>query len=312
MQQALVTGAAGFIGSHLVDSLLDQNYRVRGLDSLRTGSKANLDTALQSDTFEFIEGDIRDRDIVDECVTEVDVVFHLAASISVQDSINAPTQTTAVNCAGTATVLEAARDAGVDDVVLASSAAVYGSADSVPVSEDEPLSPESPYALSKRYGEQLAAQIDQRNDVNCVSLRFFNVFGPRQDPAGDYAAVIPAFIQRVRNGEPPVIYGDGEQTRDFVHVDDVVQGLIRAAEHSPPCPVINIGAGRRITINRLASLVIDLVGSACTPEYGPARDGEVRHSEADISRATDLLGYTPKVELRDGLEETIAYFRSER
>lgn len=308
MRTALVTGAAGFIGSHLVDGLLDRNYRVRGLDDFRTGKRENLGSSWEEEDFEFREGDIRDENVVEDAVADVDAVFHLAADISVQGSIERPSNTTAINCGGTATVIEAARDAKVEDFVFASSAAVYGSSTSLPVRDDDSLDPESPYALSKRYGEQLGAQIDERNAMNCVSLRFFNVFGPRQDPDGEYAAVIPAFIDRMIDGRPPVIYGDGEQSRDFVYVDDVVSGLIAAAEQDCEHSVINLGCGRRITINELAARLNDVLGTDLEPEHGPAREGEVRHSEADISRARESIGYEPVVDFAEGLEETVEYF----
>ena len=308
MRTALVTGASGFIGSHLVDALLERNYRVRGLDNLQTGNRENLDAAWKAEEFEFFEGDIRNEDIVERAVAGTDSVFHLAADISVQGSIDSPSRTTEINCGGTATVIEAARDKGVEEFVLASSAAVYGSTTSLPVSEDDPLDPESPYALSKRYGEQLAAQVAERNPMNCVSLRFFNVYGPRQDPGGEYAAVIPAFIERLLDGQPPVIYGDGEQSRDFVYVGDVVAGLIAGAERSPEYSVVNLGCGRRITINELASRLNEVIGTDLEPEYGPAREGEVRHSGADISRAREVLGFEPAVEFVEGLEETVRYF----
>ena len=308
MRTALVTGAAGFIGSHLVDELLDRGYRVRGLDTLQSGARTNLDSAWKRESFEFVEGDIRDEELVARAVTDVDAVFHLAADISVQGSIETPSRTTGINCGGTATMLEAARDGGVREFVLASSAAVYGSTHSLPVHEDDSLDPESPYGLSKRYGEQLASQVDERSGMDCVSMRFFNVFGPRQDPGGEYAAVIPAFIDRLLDGQPPVIYGDGEQSRDFVYVEDVVEGLIAAADSRTDYPVLNLGCGRRITINELANRLIDIVGTAVEPEYGPAREGEVRHSEADISRARSELDFEPVVSFENGLERTVAYF----
>lgn len=310
MRTTLVTGAAGFIGSHLIDGLLARNYRVRGLDNFQTGCREKLNNAWRDEDFEFIEGDVRDEDLVARAVSDVDVVFHLAADISVQESIEIPSRTSSINCAGTATVIEAARDARVEEFVLASSAAVYGSTTSLPVSEEDPLNPESPYALSKRYGEQLAEQVDQRNAMNCISLRFFNVFGPRQDPCGEYAAVIPAFIDRMLDGQQPVIYGDGEQSRDFVHVRDVVLGLVAAAEQPCKDAVVNLGSGRRITINELAARLNDVLGTDLEPEHGPPREGEVRHTEADISRARESLEYEPSVDLLEGLNETIAYFGS--
>lgn len=308
MQTALVTGAAGFIGSHLVEGLLDRDYRVRGLDDLSTGNRTNLEDVWGSDRFAFVEGDIRDRETVGEATEGVDTVFHLAANTSVPGSFDSPAETTAVNCTGTANVLAAARERGVDSAVLASSAAVYGSDAPVPASEDDPLAPESPYALSKQYDERLAAQLADSGGFDATAVRYFNVFGPRQDPGGSYAAVIPAFIERLLAGEPPVIYGDGGQTRDFVYVTDVADATIAAATRDC-APAINVGSGRRVSIADLAGTLTDLLGVDAEPIHDPPREGDIRHSGADIARAREQLDFEPSVSLAGGLERTVESVR---
>lgn len=320
MPTALVTGAAGFIGSHLVEGLLERGYRVRGLDNLTTGDRTNLDDVWDSESFAFVEGDIRDAETVRQAMADVDSVFHQAAFVSVPGSVEHPARATDVNCTGTATILEAARDQNVERVVCASSAAVYGSDPPVPTPEDALLVPESPYAHSKRYGEQLAAQLD----VETVALRYFNVFGPKQDPAGEYAAVIPAFIERMLDDQRPVIYGDGEQTRDFVSVRDVVDANVCAAETDlgrtegtdggasgadGTVHTYNVASGERISITELVETLNDLLGTALDPIYDDPRPGDVRHSGADISRTQEALGYESRVGFREGLDETIAFFR---
>ena len=303
METALVTGAAGFIGSHLVEGLLDRGYRVRGLDDLSTGRRDNLDGVSDDDAFAFVEGDVRDEAAVERATDGVDCVFHLAARTSVPASVESPAETTAVNCTGTATVFAAARERDAR-VVLASSAAVYGSDVPVPTPEDAALSPESPYALSKRYGEQLAATAG----VDATAVRFFNVFGPRQDADGPYAAVIPAFVERMRAGQRPVVYGDGEQTRDFVFVTDVVDATVLAAERAGPGSVYNVGSGGRVSITGLVEALNDVLGTDLDPVYDDPRPGDIRYSGADISRARADLNYEPDVDLREGLAETVAYW----
>jgi nucleoside-diphosphate-sugar epimerase len=300
METALVTGAAGFIGSHLVEGLLDRGYRVRGLDDFSTGHRANLATVWDDEAFAFVEGDVRDSETVERATEGVDCVFHLAARTSVPGSVEHPAETTAVNCTGTAAVFAAARERDAR-VVFASSAAVYGSDVPVPTPEDAGLSPESPYALSKRYGEGLVRGLG----IDAVALRFFNVFGPGQDADGPYAAVIPAFVERMRAGTPPVIYGDGEQTRDFVFVEDVVDATIRAAERGTTGRVYNVGSGGRVSILELVDALNDVLGTDLDPVHEDPRPGDIRHSGADISRARADLGYEPSVGLREGLAETV-------
>jgi nucleoside-diphosphate-sugar epimerase len=306
MRSALVTGAAGFIGSHLVDTLLKEGWTVIGLDNFSTGARSNLLNA--SGAFKLIQGDIRDETALETAIKGVDVVFHHAAAISVPNSVEYPAQTTDMNCTGTARLLEAARDAGVDRVILASSAAVYGSNVEIPVSEDAPTAPESPYALSKRYTEQLALQYAEQYELDVIVLRYFNVFGPRQDPEGEYAAVIPQFIQLMADGQRPVIYGDGEQSRDFVHVDDVVAANLAAATTDCDGEIFNVAGGDRITINELVETLNTVLGTDIQPTYDDPRPGDVRHSQASISKAESMLGYSPSVDLEAGLRATATQF----
>jgi nucleoside-diphosphate-sugar epimerase len=304
MEIALVTGAAGFIGSHLVEELLDRGYRVRGLDDLSTGRRERLGAVREDEGFGFLEGDVRDEQTVERATEGVDCVFHLAARTSVPGSVEDPATTTAVNCTGTATVAAAARKRDAS-VVFASSAAVYGADVPVPTPEDAELSPESPYAVSKRYGERLLRGLD----VDAVALRFFNVFGPRQDADGPYAAVIPAFVERMQAGQRPVIYGDGEQTRDFVSVGDVVDAIVSAAEREGTAGVYNVGSGRRISITGLVEALNDVLDTDLEPVYDDPRPGDIRHSGAEISRARTDLEYDPEVDLREGLARTVGSFR---
>jgi nucleoside-diphosphate-sugar epimerase len=311
MPTALVTGVAGFIGSNLAEALLDRGYEVRGVDTFVTGRRANIDSFRDHPEFTFREVDIRDGEAIEPLMRGTDTVFHQAAAVSVEGSVEDPITTSDSNCVGTATVLDTARRADVDTVVVASSAALYGSGGDLPKVESMPSAPESPYGLSKQYTEALAVQASELYALDTVALRYFNVFGPRQDPHGEYAAVIPAFIDRVLDGEPPVIYGDGEQTRDFVFVDDVVRANIAAAEADASGVVCNIARGAQTSINDLAETLTDLLGVDLAPVHEAPRPGDIRHSYADISRARDELGYAPQVSFREGLERTIEYYRKQ-
>ncbi len=304
MVTALVTGAAGFIGSHLVEELLNRGYDVRGLDDLSTGTRDNLSSVMEYEAFTFIEGDVRNPETIFHAVDGVEHVFHQAARVSVQQSFEEPGELADVNCTGTSLLFEAARDSGVESVVVASSAAVYGSDGELPKHEDMPIAPESPYAVSKYYTEQAALQLGERYGINAVALRYFNVFGPRQDPEGEYAAVIPAFIDLMLDGSQPVIYGDGEQSRDFVYVDDVVKANVLAAERDCPDGVYNVARGDRLTINSLVALLNSVLEEDIDPQYDEPRLGEVRHSEADVSKAHYELGFEPAVGLEEGLQRT--------
>jgi UDP-glucose 4-epimerase len=249
--------------------------------------------------------------VVERGVDGVDHMFHQAAVASVQRSFDEPSIVSDVNCTGTSVLLEAAEKYNLETVVVASSAAVYGSNEKLPKHEEMPVAPESPYALSKYYTEQATLQLGQQYDISTVGLRYFNVFGPRQDPKGEYAAVIPKFIDLMLNGEQPVIFGDGEQTRDFVCIDDVVQANLKAAEGN--CTgIFNIARGTRTTINELALTVADLLETDLEPVYGAPRPGDVRHSKADISSAQTTLGYDPTDTFAADLEQTINWYLSER
>ncbi|AAG18703.1 GDP-D-mannose dehydratase [Halobacterium salinarum NRC-1] len=309
MPTALVTGVAGFIGSHLAAALLDRGYDVRGVDNFATGHDQNLEPLRGTGDFSFYEADIRDADLVADVTNGVDYVFHQAADSSVPRSVEDPVTTTDVNCTGTATVIDAAREADVDTVVVASSAAIYGSTETFPKVESMTEQPESPYALSKHYTEKLALQASELYDIDTAALRYFNIYGPRQDPNGDYAAVIPKFISLMLDGERPVIYGDGEQSRDFTFIDNAIQANIRAAEGDVTGEAFNVGCGGRVTVNELVDVLNDLLDTDIDPIYDDPRPGDVRHSHADISKARELLSYEPEVGFSEGLEQTIPYYR---
>jgi len=308
MVTALVTGVAGFIGSSLADALLDRGYEVRGIDNFATGRRENLDRLAGRGEFSFSELNIRNQDGVREIMAGVDYVFHQAAVPSVPRSVDDPVTSTDANCTGTATVLDAARREEVDTAVVASSSSVYGSSEELPKVETMQPNPESPYALSKYYTEQLAVQCSDLYDIDTVALRYFNVFGPYQDPHGEYAAVIPKFIRLMLDGERPVIYGDGEQSRDFTYIDNVIRANVLAAEGDVSGKVFNTGCGGRYTINELVDALNELLGADLEPIYDDPRPGDVRHSHADISKARDLLGYDPKVDFVEGLERTVVAF----
>lgn len=309
MPTALVTGAAGFIGSNLSEALLDRGYTVRGIDNFATGHRRNLDSLVGDPEFSFAEVDIRDADGVAEIIDGMDYLFHQAAVPSVPRSVEDPVTSTDANCTGTATVLDEARKAGVDTAVVASSSSVYGSREILPKVETMEDSPESPYALSKYYTEKLAIQFSELYDINTVALRYFNVFGPGQDPDGEYAAVIPKFIRLMLDGERPVIYGDGEQSRDFTYIDNVTQANVLAAEGDATGVTVNIGCGDQVTITGLVEQINDVLGTDIDPIYDDPRPGDVRHSMADLDRVREQLGYEPDVDFQDGLERTVEWFR---
>jgi nucleoside-diphosphate-sugar epimerase len=290
----LVTGGAGFIGSHLVDRLLEQGATVRVLDDFSSGSRANLESVRER--IDLIETDVRDQDHVCRALRDVRVVFHLAAISSVQRSVEEPRTTLDVNVAGTLNVLAAARDAGCQRVVFASSAAVYGDAPDMPRSETMTPRPVSTYAVSKLAGEHLCAMFARAHGLETVALRYFNVFGPRQDPTSPYSGVIAKLLAALRSGAIPVIYGDGEQSRDFVAVDDVVEANLRAAAaYGVSGRVFNVGSGQAISVNALLATMAALMGSEIEAVREPGRPGEVRHSLADVSAARRVLGYEARV-----------------
>ncbi|HXT50952.1 MAG TPA: NAD-dependent epimerase/dehydratase family protein [Thermoanaerobaculia bacterium] len=298
----LVTGGAGFIGSHLVDVLVERGARVRVLDDLSSGSVGNL--AHHGDAIELQRGDLRDLEACRRACAGARFAFHLAARGSVPRSLEDPATTFAVNVTGTANVFAAARDAGVERIVYASSSSVYGDSESLPKREGEEGAPLSPYALSKVMNEQLAATFARCFGMQLVGLRFFNVYGPRQSPEGPYAAVVPRFLAAARRGEPMEIHGDGEQSRDFTAVSDAVEAaLLAAGAPASACgAAYNVAGGERVTMNELAARIAELAGSRVPPAHVAPRPGDVRHSLADLTAARERLGYVPRVPVAEGLE----------
>jgi UDP-glucose 4-epimerase len=303
--RVLVTGGAGFIGSHLVEWLVRQGHRVRVLDNLSTGRSQNLGAVMSG--IDFCEGDICDFGVIQRAVNGCELVFHLAALVSVAQSVEQPLRAQAVNADGTLHVLEAARQAGVRRVVQASSSAVYGNPSKLPVCESDPVQPLSPYAATKLAAEQLGQLYMRLYGLETVALRFFNVYGPRQDPNSSYAAVVPRFMEALRNGRQPVIYGDGGQTRDFVFVGDVARALWTAGT-APGLggKVFNVGRCEAISVLGLADVMGKLLKVEARPLFAPARSGEVRHSLADVTSFAQLGGFRARAGLEDGLARIIA------
>ncbi len=304
----LVTGGAGFIGSHLADALVAQGAAVRVFDNLATGSLDNL--AHLRGRIEFIEGDLRDREACLAVCAGVELVFHQAALGSVPRSLSDPAQSIAVNVGGTTNLFSAARDQGVRRIVYASSSSVYGDSARLPKREGEEGAPLSPYALSKRMCEDLAAIFTRCFALEFVGLRYFNVYGPRQTPEGPYAAVIPRFFAACLAGQAPVIYGDGEQSRDFTFIADAVRANLLAALAPPgSCGrAYNVAAGQRTTVLELAERIRATVGRGRAPQHEPARPGDVAHSLADLGASRSALGYVPEYDLVRGLAETYASY----
>ena len=311
MTKVLVTGGAGFIGSHLASDLLERGHQVRVLDNFATGRRSNL--AHVGDEVELVEGDIQSYERATKAVAGCEVVLHQAALPSVPRSVQDPLTSNATNVVGTLNVLLAARDHAVRRVVVASSSSIYGSrADTEARSEDQPALPISPYATAKLAGEGYARSFHGVYGMETVCLRYFNVFGPRQDPTSQYAAVIPNFITAMLAGQRPVIFGDGEQSRDFSYVANVVEANLLAMEAPDVAGnVYNVACGQRVTLNRLVSELQELLGSDVKPVYAAPRPADIRHSLADLSRAQADLGYEPIVHLREGLERTIEHIRSQ-
>ncbi|BBO72476.1 UDP-glucose 4-epimerase-like protein [Desulfosarcina alkanivorans] len=308
ISHALVTGGAGFIGSHLVEALATDGCRVTVLDNLSTGHRHNLDGA--GDRIDFVEGDIRDAQLLDRVIKGCEVVFHQAAVVSVTQTVKDPSHSCEVNDLGTVRVLDAARRNDVRRVVLASSSAVYGDDPRLPKTEDMAPRPLSPYAVQKLAGEFYASTFMDLYGLETVCLRYFNVFGPRQDPSSPYSGVISIFMTQATAGQAPTIYGDGGQTRDFVNVKDVVgANLMAAGNPSAAGGIFNVGTGACIRIRDLWSLIGDLSGVAIDPVFGPARAGDIRESVSDISKIGDALGFSPRVALRQGLVDTLAWYR---
>jgi len=310
--KALVTGGAGFIGSHIASRLVEDGHEVRVLDNFSTGARANL--AALDGSFELLEGDMQSYERAHNAVKGCEVVFHQAALPSVPRSIQDPLTSTAANVTGTLNLLLASRDSGVRRVVFASSSSIYGADETLPKREDLPAMPISPYAVAKQAGESYCRSFWRVYGLETVALRYFNVFGPRQDPLSQYSAVIPKFITALLRGEGPVVYGDGEQSRDFTYIDNVVAANLSAASAKDASgKVINVANGERITLNQLLSELKDLTGNQdVKAEYRETRVGDVRHSLADIAMARELLGYKSKVDLREGLQRTIDWWKASR
>jgi UDP-glucose 4-epimerase len=309
MMKTLVTGGAGFIGSNIVTLLLADGHDVTVLDNLSSGYRSNLASFPE---VTFVQGDVRDPEAVKTAVQDCEVIYHLAASVGNVRSIEHPIQDSEINVLGTLQVLEAARHAGVRKVVFSSSAGIFGELKTLPIREDHPVEPDSPYGASKLGAEKLClAYAKLYSSLECICLRYFNVFGVNQRYDA-YGNVIPIFAQRMFTGRPLTIFGDGEQTRDFVNVRDVAQANYRASQTRGVSGAFNIASGTRVTINRLAELMGDAAGgSRPTIEHAAPRQGDVRHSLADISAAQAAFGYQPIVSLEDGLVEYMAWARQE-
>ena len=307
-----MTGGAGFIGSHLVERLLADGARVRVLDNFTTGARSNLPFAKAfGRRLEVVRGDIRQRGVVERATRGVRVVFHQAAMRSVPRSVKDPLGANANNVTGTLHVLEAARRARVARVVYASSSSVYGDRPDLPKREDQPPAPISPYAVSKAAGEQYAAVWTRLFGVETVGLRYFNVFGPRQDPKSEYAAVIPRFILWGLRGKPLEVHGDGAQSRDFTYIDNVVEAnLLAARAASVGGEVFNVGCGERVSLLEIIAKLETILGRRLTREHRPLRQGDVQHTLADVSKAKRLLGYSPLVPFDEGLQRTVDYFKT--
>jgi UDP-glucose 4-epimerase len=320
-KRVLITGGAGFIGSNLAGELANRGEEVIIMDNLSTGRMENIKELLKRGNMKFVKGSVTNQELLNGIFKDVDCVFHQAAIPSVQRSVEDPLATNEVNVVGTLNVLVAARDSKVEKVVYASSSSVYGDSWAPPTSPQAPKGltelpkreemkpkPKSPYAVSKLTGEEYCAVFSEVYGLKTVSLRYFNVYGPKQDPYSEYAAVIPRFITRILANQHPIIYGNGEQTRDFTFIRDAVKANILAMERDVG-GVFNIASEKRISINELANEIMEIVGIRPKPIYDKPREGDIRDSLGDISRAKEKLGYEPKYNLEEGLKETIEYFK---
>lgn len=309
MAHFLVTGGAGFIGSNIVEALVARGDQVRVLDDLSTGKKENL--AAWLDRIELLEGSITDFEICRRAAEGVDYVLHQGALPSVPKSIELPRETNEANVAGTLNMLVAARDAGVKRFVFAASSSAYGDTPALPKVETMAPSPKSPYAIQKLTGEHYCRVFFEAYGLQTVALRYFNIFGPRQDPTSFYSAVIPKFITAYLKGGVPTIFGDGETSRDFTFVANVVQANLRACTAGPECAgrVMNVACGERISLNDLARVIRETLGATGEPVYQPERAGDVKHSLADIGLARQLIGYAPDVKFAEGIQRTITWYQ---
>jgi nucleoside-diphosphate-sugar epimerase len=307
--KALVTGGAGFIGSHIASRLIEDGHEVRVLDNFSTGSRSNL--AAFDGSFDLIEGDMQSYERAHNAVQGCEVVFHQAALPSVPRSIQDPLTSNAANVIGTLNLLLASRDSGVRRVVFASSSSIYGADPTLPKNEDRAPMPISPYAVAKLASEGYCRSFSQVYGLETVALRYFNVFGPRQDPLSQYAAVIPRFITALLEDEAPVVFGDGEQSRDFTYIDNVIDANLRAADAADVSgQTFNIACGERISLNQLLEEIRGIVGTDVKASYLESRQGDVKHSLADISKAREQLGYEPLIDFNEGLLRTVETLRA--
>jgi UDP-N-acetylglucosamine/UDP-N-acetyl-alpha-D-glucosaminouronate 4-epimerase len=308
----VVTGGAGFIGSHIASALTSSGARVRILDDLSTGHRENLDEI--GGDFDFVEGSVADEKLLSKVLEGAELIFHEAAIPSVPRSVEEPRQTHVASVDGTFSLLLAARDRGVKRVVYAASSSAYGDQPKLPKTENMPPDPLSPYAVAKLVGEYYCQVFTRVYGLETVSLRYFNVFGPRQDPGSQYSGVVSRFISALFSNEQPMIFGDGEQSRDFTYIDNVVAANLSAASAKDAAgKVINVANGERVTLNQLLAVLKELTGKQdVVAEYADARVGDVRHSLADITRARKILSYESKVDLREGLQRTIDWWKTSR
>lgn len=307
--KALVTGGAGFIGSHLVDALISEGCEVRVIDDLSTGSLSNIEHIIEHITF--YQGDIRDQKLLMQAAADCDIIFHQAAVVSVPQTVVNPVESATINAMGTLFVLEAGRKNNVKRVVIAGSCAVYGDDPELPKHENMNPKPQSPYAVQKLTGELFARLYHDLYKLETVCLRYFNVYGPRQDPSSPYSGVMSIFMTKAAADSTPVIYGDGNQYRDFVYIKDVVRANLFAANaHKAGGKIYNIGTGKAVRINELWAMISKLANKKIKPEYEPSRPGEIRESLADIDCAKEALGFEPEYSFENGLKETFEYYLS--
>lgn len=313
MPNVLVTGGAGFIGSNLTESLLKRKHFVRVLDDFSTGKKENLIFSKEYPSLEILEGNIRNLRTCKKAVQGMEYVFHQAALPSVQRSVEDPETSNAVNVGGTLNILLAAKEEGVKRVIYASSSSIYGDTPTLPKHEKMPPHPLSPYALQKYIGEQYCRLFYQLYGLDSVSLRYFNIFGPKQDPNSVYSAVIPRFIDALIHDRPPIIFGDGEQSRDFTFIENVVQAnLLAMSAEGLHGEAMNIACGKRISLNQLLKILKQILGSKRSAVYQEPRQGDVRHSLADIHKSKKIINYMPKVGTEEGLKKTVEFFKRQK
>ena len=306
----LITGGAGFIGSNIAEKLVSMGQQVRIIDNLTTGKLNNINHLLPQ--VDFIKGDIRDELLLSKALESVDTIFHLAAMVSVPASIQEPVLCHEINVTASFNLLKNAKKMDVRRVILSSSSAVYGESKIIPKTEEVQFDLRSPYAASKAQMEMIAQMYSNVYGLETVCLRYFNVFGPRQDPDSQYAAVIPKFINVMAKGQSPIVYGDGEQTRDFVYVSDVVEANMLAAKKTDISgKIFNIASGKSVSLNELVKAINLLIGKSLFPTYAPSRSGDIKYSSADISKANQILGFTPQMNLYSGLKQIITDWKLE-